>query len=159
MNVAEAVAKASHDTETQVGALLINVKTGAILSQGFNGFVRHASDDQLPTKRPDKYEFMIHAEQNLICNCAKHGVSMDDCVVVCTYTPCAKCMRALWQCGIREVYAHKVHRTFAEVKKMKDLQVHLKGIEIEGEHYNVLTYNTSQTLHEYYIKSVTRPLF
>jgi len=47
---------------------------------------------------------MVHAEQNLICNCARHGISMNNCVIVCTMSPCVQCMRFLWQCGITKIY-------------------------------------------------------
>ena len=103
MEIAETIAKKSTDEETQVGAILVNIKTGAILASGYNGFVRHAPDDELPRVRPEKYPYMIHAEQNLICNCARHGISMDNCLVVCTMSPCIQCMRLLWRCGVKKI--------------------------------------------------------
>lgn len=110
MNIAEAVSKRSHDTETKVGAILINNNTGAILATGYNGFVRGAPDKNLPTTRPDKYNYIVHAEDNLITNCARHGVSMNDCSLIITLSPCQKCLRSMWQAGITKVICRDIYR-------------------------------------------------
>lgn len=123
MDIAEAVSKRSHDVETQVGSILIKNDTGAIIATGFNGFVRGAPDDKLPNTRPEKYKYVIHAEQNIIAHCARHGISMDNCVLVCTLTPCANCMRMLWQCGITSVIAKTKYRDFEDVLKIDDISV------------------------------------
>ena len=73
MDIAETISMRSHDAETKVGAVLINNQSSAILATGYNGFVVGAEDDKLPNTRPEKYEYMLHAEQNLITNCSKHG--------------------------------------------------------------------------------------
>src|SRR6478609_3085277 len=100
METAEVCAKRSHDAETKVGAVLVNNISGAIMATGFNGFVRGAPDSILPTTRPDKYEYIVHAETNLITNCARHGISMDNCMLVCTLSPCKSCMRMLINAGV-----------------------------------------------------------
>jgi len=123
MEVAEAVKKRSHDSETQVGAVLINNKSGAIIATGANGFVRGANDSILPTTRPDKYLYMIHAETNLICNCARHAISTDNCTLVCTMSPCVNCMRQLFQAGVTTVIAKELYKDFNDILAMKDLTV------------------------------------
>lgn len=126
---AKVIAENSHDSETQVGAMLIHSKTGAVLSQGYNGFVRGAPDDILPRTRPGKYEYMVHAEQNLLMNCARHGISTDECFVVCTMSPCVLCMRLLWQAGIRKIYCLELYKDFKKILEMKDVKVVCKTIE------------------------------
>lgn len=118
---ARAIAEMSPDAETQVGALLINSKTGAVLSSGFNGFVRKAPDAKLPKTRPDKYPYMVHAETNLIYNCARHGVSTDECFVFSTLSPCINCCRAIYQCGITTVIFRDKYRDFDKQAEMLDL--------------------------------------
>ncbi len=120
---AESTSLRSHDEETKVGAILISNKSGAILAHGYNGFARGADERFLPTKRPDKYPYMIHAEENLIANCARHAISMDDCTLVCTLTPCVKCMRLLFQCGITEVICKNKYKDFDKLKEMKDIKI------------------------------------
>jgi len=120
---ARVVAKNSPDSERQVGALLVNKRTGAVIASGYNGFVRGADDNSLPTTRPEKYPYMIHAEQNLLLNCARHGISTEGCFMVVTLSPCSQCMRMAWQSGICTIYFDKEYRDFQEQKKMKDLHV------------------------------------
>ena len=123
-----AIAENSPDAETQVAALLIHAKTGAVISQGFNGFVRKAPDHALPRTRPDKYQYMVHAETNLIYNCARHGISTDECFVYCTLSPCVNCCRALYQCGITTVVFKDKYRDFDKQAEMLDLTWTLTSI-------------------------------
>ena len=123
MDLAETVAARSPDEETKVGVLLINNKTGAILATGYNGFVRGADDEHLPRTRPLKYEYMIHGEMNLLINCAKHGISTEDCYLVSTMTPCKLCMRLMVNAGITGVVAKEKYRDFEEILHMQDVSV------------------------------------
>ncbi len=123
MDLAETIAARSHDAETKVGAILVNNKSGAIIATGYNGFVRGANDETLPNTRPEKYEYILHAEQNLISNSARHGISMEDCSLVCTLSPCKLCMRMLINCGITKVVAKSLYKDFNDILNMKDIKV------------------------------------
>lgn len=123
MEMATIVAKRSHDAETQVGAILVNNNTGAILATGCNGFVRGAPDDKLPNTRPEKYKYMVHAEENLVANCARHGISMDNCTLYCTMSPCVKCMRLLWQCGITSIIVQNLYKDVEDIRSMEDIKL------------------------------------
>lgn len=125
MEIAEVVAERSHDSQTKVGALLVSNSSGAILATGFNGFVRGAPDGVLPTTRPEKYEYILHAEQNLIANCARHGISMENSTLVCTLSPCKLCMRLLVNCGITTVIAKSLYSDFTSILEMQDVKVNL----------------------------------
>lgn len=138
METAAIVAKRSHDAETQVGAVLINNNTGAILATGYNGFVRGAPDSELPNTRPEKYKYMVHAEENLIANCARHGISMDNCTLYCTMSPCVKCMRIMWQCGITSIIVQNLYRDIEEIKGMRDINLSIKTSQ--NHPYHVLEY-------------------
>jgi dCMP deaminase len=123
LGIAKEVAKRSQDKDTQVGMILVNPDTGGILSTGYNGFIKGADDPNLPLTRPQKYEFFVHAEPNLIYNCARHGIATEGCIVYGTTTPCGPCIRALWQCGICEMYVSSIHPTFENTKKLADMNV------------------------------------
>lgn len=129
MAMAEVAASRSHDSETKVGSILVKPDTGAVIATGCNGFVRGADDAALPNTRPDKYDYMVHSEMNLIANCARHGISTEGCFVVCTLTPCKVCMRMLWQCGITRVVCGARYRDFEEICKMLDIKVSVSDIE------------------------------
>ena len=122
------IAKNSHDKQTQVGAILINPHSGAVIADGFNGFVRGAPDDKLPNTRPDKYKYMIHAEMNLICNAVRHGIQTQDCVLYTTMSPCVQCARMVWQAGIDTVYFKDTYSDFNKSVDMGDLIITIKKI-------------------------------
>lgn len=124
-----AAAKGSHDAETKVGAILISKSTGAVISEGYNGFIRGATDDKLPNTRPEKYNYTVHAETNLICNAVRNGVKTSDCVIYCTLSPCTKCLRMLWQAGIEEFYFKDKYRDFEQCTNMLDLEIALTEVE------------------------------
>lgn len=126
--LARTIAEQSPDSQTKVGSIIIHSKTGAVLGSGFNGFVRGGPDQSLPTSRPEKYDYIIHAETNLLYNCARHGVSTDECFVYCTLSPCINCLRALYQSGIEYVFFKDTYRDFDKNTTMKDL--HLKLSEV-----------------------------
>ena len=128
LNVAKSIGVKSHDDETKVGAILVHNVSGAIIATGYNGFVRGAPDHMLPKSRPDKYEYMLHAEENMIFNCARHGISMDNCIVVVSTSPCVNCVRRLWQCGIKRVYSKTVYKDISNVRQMKDVMLSIKGV-------------------------------
>lgn len=132
---AVAVSRQSPDEQTKVGALLIHGKTGAVISTGYNGFVRGGPDATLPKTRPNKHKYIIHAEINLLCNCARHGISTDDCFVYSTLSPCINCLRALYQSGIYVVYFKNKYRDFNENEEMKDLSLVLE--KITDDHYKI----------------------
>lgn len=129
-----AAAKNSHDIHTKVGALLINKNTGAVIAEGYNGFIRGASDSQLPTTRPEKYDYIVHAETNLICNSVRHGIKTENCVIFCTLSPCVKCLRMLWQAGISSFYFKDKYKDFEECTGMLDLRADIYEI---GDFYKM----------------------
>lgn len=87
----------------QVGCLL--VKDNRIIAQGYNGFLPGVPHE---SKIRDNHEqATIHAEQNAIADCAKRGVSCDDCTAYITHYPCIICMRMLCASGIKDIkYIH-----------------------------------------------------
>jgi len=123
-----AIASLSPDSDTKVAAVLIHPKTFAVMAEGYNGFVRGAPDDKLPSTRPDKYDYIVHAETNLICNAVRSGVQTDDCIVYCTLSPCVHCIRLLWQAGISEIYFKDTYRDFDESRAMLDLDIQVTPV-------------------------------
>jgi dCMP deaminase len=147
MEIAEVVAKRSHDAETQVGSVLIRASNDTLVSTGYNGFITGAPDHELTNTRPEKYEYIQHSEMNLVANCAKNGISTEGCYVVCTMSPCKVCTRLLVNAGIRKVIAKELYRDFNDVLAMKDLKVTCSK---EADGFYHITYDT-----DYWLKSVT----
>lgn len=96
----------SDDAEKKVGASIYSWVTKDY--SAFNTFINGAKG--LPNTRPDKYQYIIHAEANLVNWAAKNGFSLEGRVVVCTLSPCQNCIRTLFQAGVREIYYKDTHR-------------------------------------------------
>lgn len=95
-------AKKSHDAQTQCGAVLVT-KNHRIISTGYNGFIRNVEDNVLPNLRPDKYDWMIHAEHNAILDCAFQGKSARWSTMYVTGEPCLNCYQFMYQAGVDEI--------------------------------------------------------
>ncbi len=89
----------SKDT-TKVGCIFIDKDNFAILSCGYNGFIRNAPEPDNRWLRPEKYTFVIHSELNGIINAARSGIKLENSIVFVTMFPCSDCMKSLLQVGI-----------------------------------------------------------
>jgi len=103
----------SHDSQTQCGCVLVKNKTS--VATGYNGFMRDINDARLPTTRPKKYPFMIHAEANAIYNCAREGKSTLGATAYITAAPCTMCLQMLWQCGIKKIKFSDISQPKGEI--------------------------------------------
>ena len=111
MAMAKEVAQWSKDPNTKVGAVAVGEK-GQILSQGYNGFPRGIKDSpQRLNDRQTKYEFVVHAEMNVIYNATYSGVSLDGAKLYVYGLPvCSECAKGIIQVGIKEVYVAQIGR-------------------------------------------------
>lgn len=129
LGLAKVISQKSHDIHTQHGCVITDLNN-RILGVGYNGFPRGLDDNALPTHRPDKYRWMIHAERNALSNCV---VRPDNGIAYVTGQCCNDCIMALWQEGIKTVYMSNTHGThlFDErEQKIFDTFVSMSGIKI-----------------------------
>jgi dCMP deaminase len=138
MKMAEAASEQSHDAETKVGGVLVKKDFNSVIMTGYNGFAYGAEDELLPNTRPDKYDFIIHSEQNILMQCARQGISTDNCYLVCTLTPCSVCLRLLRQAGVTTVYAKEKYKDFDSLLNRRDIEV---TYEITPEGYYKIEYS------------------
>jgi dCMP deaminase len=68
LQVAHDVSKRSPDSQTQVGAVIVDYNHH-IIGVGYNGWMPGIDDTFIPNTRPHKYRWSIHAELNAIFNC------------------------------------------------------------------------------------------
>ena len=54
--------------------------------------------------RDNHEQATVHAEQNAISDCAKRGVSCDNCEAYITHYPCLNCTKSLLSGGIKKIY-------------------------------------------------------
>ena len=106
MGIALLSAQRSKDSNTQVGACIVNHEN-KILSLGYNGTPIGCDDDNMPWEREasspvdTKYMYVCHAELNAILN--RSSGSLEGAKLYVTLFPCNECAKAIIQSGIREV--------------------------------------------------------
>lgn len=114
---ARTVARKSKDPSTKVGAVL--VKNKRIISSGYNGLPSKLAD--LPERyvRPEKYKWILHAEENAILQCVIQpvaGGTQDATLYTTPFQPCRECTKVIIQAGIIRV----VHDTQAIPNRWND---------------------------------------
>ena len=97
--IVEITSKRSTCNRLHVGCLL--VKNNRIVSQGYNGYLSGCPHE---SRIINGHEVAtIHAEQNAIVDCARRGVSCEDCIAYITHYPCLNCCKLLLSSGIKEI--------------------------------------------------------
>lgn len=132
MSIALVTSLKSKDTNTKVGAVLVD-KEQHIIGTGYNGFPRGIDDDALPMERngewlDTKYPYVVHAELNCILNSI---MSAKGCTMYCTLFPCNECAKALIQAGVKRiVYLWDKHHDDVAYKASRKL-LSMAGITTE----------------------------
>ncbi len=99
MNIAECVSQRSPDPSTKHGCVIVD-QNNRVLSTGYNGPVKGFPNSKVDFTRPNKYVWMIHAEDNavLFARCDLSGAT-----AYITGHPCAQCFRRLVQAGVKRI--------------------------------------------------------
>jgi len=91
------VASRSKDPSTQHGAVLVD-EHKRVVSTGYNGGCRSIDDDLVDWSRPNKYSFVIHAEENALWTAERKN--LEGCTLYITGAPCSKCMLRIAHSGV-----------------------------------------------------------
>ena len=136
LEIATQVATRGTCDRKHVGAVI--VRDLNILATGYNGSIRgtpHCDDvghmmksviDDDGTTRQHCVR-SVHAEQNAICQAAKHGISLEGSTLYCRMEPCRVCAMLIISCGVDRVVAKKLYHAAQETREM----FKLAGIELE----------------------------
>jgi len=133
MLMAKNMATLSPDSETQVGAIMLSDE-GRVIASSFNGFVRGTVDGSLPTTRPDKYQYMQHAERNMLYNCAYEGIRSKNTTIICTLSPCLECLRACFSAGVNQIIYKDVYSACSSENFYTELDDIFVTVEKIGTH-------------------------
>lgn len=105
MSVAKLSSYRSKDPNTKVGACIVN-EEHKIVGVGYNGLPWGCDDDSFPWESREgelqdtKYPYVVHAELNAILNST---TTLKDCKIYVSLFPCHECVKAIIQCGIKEI--------------------------------------------------------
>lgn len=100
MEMAYVVSKQSHDTDHQVGAVI--VKDDRPISIGWNGMPSGMDNNCKHDTGATRAE-VIHAEANAITYLARSTNSSEGATIYCTLSPCIECAKLILQAGITRV--------------------------------------------------------
>jgi len=100
MQIAELTARRGTCDRAHVGA--VAVKDKRIVMSGYNGSppgMAHCSEvgHQLENGHCIR---TIHAEQNVVAQCAKNGIALDEVTMYVTHEPCYHCLKLLISAGV-----------------------------------------------------------
>lgn len=109
MGLAFWLAAKSKDPSTQVGAIIISA-SNVPLGTGYNGPPSQINDNAINWDRPDKYDYMDHAEENAIHFAKNNHLSMAGSTIYITGNPCRRCMKAIIKNGLRRVVYFKMEK-------------------------------------------------
>lgn len=133
MGIALLSAERSKDSNTQVGACIVNEER-RIVSVGYNGMPSGCSDDEMPWEREGafletKYPFVCHAELNAILN---SSASLRGCTLFVTLFPCNECAKAIIQSGIRHVVYLDNKYAGTDAIRASELMLRTAGVTLEA---------------------------
>lgn len=130
LDTARYFASWSKDPRTQVGAVAVG-SSNEIVASGYNGLPRGVRD--LPERMlpPQKYDWTIHAEANLVAQAARPVLGGK--TVYITHPPCSQCAGLLIQAGVaRIVYGDGTTNMPPEKFDIARIKCCEAGVELEA---------------------------
>lgn len=129
IDICQIAAKQSKDSDTQVGAVLFDGDNP--VSIGYNGIARGVKDLPWRLNRPEKYNWMVHAEMNCITNAARNGVKTLGTTLYVNRYPCLSCASAIVNAGIKKIYVTEAERSLSSRCDVSEVIFEESGIEVE----------------------------
>ncbi|ABT15194.1 hypothetical protein NY2A_B795R [Paramecium bursaria Chlorella virus NY2A] len=122
----------SKDPKMKVATMIID-NNNNIASVGYNGMPRGFEETTARWEKPNKYNYVVHAEANAIVTAARNGFRLDGCSIITTLFPCNECAKLIIQAGIRKVITSKPieSSTWGESFKYSKEMFDECGIEVE----------------------------
>jgi dCMP deaminase len=116
MQIARNIASWSKDPSTKVGAVAIG-SAKQILAEGYNGIPRGVKDLPERYERPAKYDYIVHAEANVVAHAARSVLAGS--TVYVTHLCCSQCAALLINAGVKTVITDKNAKTSMPPEKFE----------------------------------------
>lgn len=78
----------------------------------------------------------VHAEQNAICQAARHGIPIEGAILYCRMTPCRTCAMLIINCGIARVVCERKYHAGSESEAL----FREAGVSLEYKYEEVQNY-------------------
>lgn len=123
------VAQRSIDAQTKCGAIITS-PDHKILGTGYNSFSRGLPDEKIPNLRPNKYDFIIHAENNCLINCTGLTHQYEYVNMYISMRPCFQCLKLILNYNIKNLFIieRPVSLKTDENKDIWELLIHHSNI-------------------------------
>jgi dCMP deaminase len=119
------------------GAVLVNPESNDVLATGYNGYIRGGSKhcggngkctrEEMHIKSGERMEMgCIHAEENVLINAGRRGVSTLGSWLFVNAEPCALCARRIVQSGVKKVIVRPCGYPGEGINILKE-----NGVEVE----------------------------
>ncbi len=132
MTIACVAAMRSPDESTKVGAVIAD-RNHRILALGYNGYPPGGHADIYPRERPEKYKYIIHAEDNAISFSPRP--SLDGATIYTTSFPCHRCMGMIIRAGLTKVVYGLIGSQLVDEKSRTEIHVMGTNHDVELTHY------------------------
>ena len=143
----------STDPSTQNGAILIHPTKGILLG-ACNGLPNNIKDSPDRWERPNKYQYVEHAERNVIYKAAERGIPTQGLIMCSPWYACADCARAIIQSGIVKVIGHKNILDFVSERWQESVSIGIEMLEESGIECIYWEGNVSDNLFSIRVNSV-----
>ena len=127
------VSEGSDDDNRKVGCVIVR-DGDTLVSYGSNTFPENVKKLKGRKDKPNKYNWIGHAERNAICEAAKKGIPTDGCEMYCNYYPCSDCAISIIQAGISKLYTEKPdfnHHKWGEYWERSKKMFEESGVDVE----------------------------
>lgn len=114
-------AQRSFDPSSVCGAILVSKKK-KVLSTGYNGPLPGSIDEEIPTQRPEKYSYFLHAEENCLLAYSGGEANIEGSSMYITGRPCHKCLRMMLGKGIKRIVYANISKTILVDQAELDIQ-------------------------------------
>jgi dCMP deaminase len=115
----------------------VRKKVGAVLARGtqplmssYNGLYAGSPDNKCEDEEGKTKSTVLHAEENIISLCAKHGIKTEGATLYITCKPCDGCASKIIQAGISKVIYHEDYQSSSKGSSEGSDAFKLKGIEL-----------------------------
>lgn len=106
MNIVVETAKRSKDPSTKVGCVIVN-ENRRIISTGYNGFPAGCDENVLSWQRPEKYNYVVHAEMNALIFADRRDLI--NSTIYVDFSPCENCLKHILQAGVKNLVYKSIY--------------------------------------------------
>lgn len=129
IQTAEVWSRASRCKRSKVGCVI--ARDSRIIATGFNGTL--PGEDNCCEEHGGTKPTVMHAEQNALMFCAKHGLSTNGCSMYTTVSPCIDCAKMIVTAGISKVVYSEEYRDLNGLKLLEQFGIEINKLEANDD--------------------------